>query len=197
MEAENEAKQAELDGIQKHQSQTDETFAGEVGGSFVSKYSETLAADGDRVDSSNVGTADENSDDLIVGEEESVDDATNEISGDESVDDLEDDMKTKNTSTDIESLSDTPKEDFTLSYLAIETIRAFVKHAKDDAKRIFALVVPVMQPLLTAGDVAWRQIKALFLKAREAYASYDHSSSETTIDNQQQEKQTVTAEAGV
>ena len=76
------------------------------------------------------------------------------------------------TSTQVESPdnnSTSSKEDFELSHLAIESLRAFVKHAKDDVKRILDLVVPVMQPLLTVGDTAWRQIKALFVKARDVY----------------------------
>jgi hypothetical protein len=63
----------------------------------------------------------------------------------------------------------TAAEDFTLTHLAIETLRAFVQHAKDDVKRLVGMMVPVVQPLFTAGDVAWRQIKALFVKARDAY----------------------------
>ncbi|KAL3898023.1 MAG: hypothetical protein SGARI_006776, partial [Bacillariaceae sp.] len=58
---------------------------------------------------------------------------------------------------------------YELSHLAIESLRAFVKHAKDDVKRILDVVVPVMKPLLTAGDAAWRQIKAIFVKARDVY----------------------------
>ncbi|VEU44565.1 unnamed protein product [Pseudo-nitzschia multistriata] len=64
------------------------------------------------------------------------------------------------------------KEDLTMTNLAIESLRVLVKNAKDDVRRIINLAIPVLQPLLNAGDVAWQQMKSLFLRAREAYEAY-------------------------
>jgi hypothetical protein len=195
MEAENQAKQAEIDGIQQQQQQQQYSQTNDganVGGgpSFVSKSSSTTEEERN-IDSE--GTVKVENDDLIVGEEELIHAPENERDGEDSIDDLDTTANTT-TTTDIESPSDAPKEDYTLSHLAIETLRAFVKHAKDDAKRIFELVVPVMQPLLTAGDVAWRQIKALFVRAREAYSASQDASSENTASTS---KQQTFAEVGI
>jgi len=78
-----------------------------------------------------------------------------------------------NVGTDIESPdTSADKEDLTLSHLAIESLRVLMKNAQDDVKRIVNLAIPVLQPLLNAGDVAWHQMKSLLLRARELYEAY-------------------------
>ena len=80
---------------------------------------------------------------------------------------------TTNAGTNMESPDTTAdKEDLTLPHLAIESLRVLVKNAQEDVKRIINLAIPVLQPLLNAGDVAWRQMKSLILRAREVYEAY-------------------------
>ena len=88
------------------------------------------------------------------------------------VDTETDDLAT-NAGTEIESHDNsTMKEDLTMTNLAIESLRVLLKNAQADVKRIIALAIPVLQPLLNAGDAAWHQMQSLFLRAREAYEAY-------------------------
>ena len=82
-----------------------------------------------------------------------------------------------------------------MTHLAIETLRAFVEHAKDDVKRLVGLMIPVVQPLFNAGDVAWRQIKALFMKARDAYYAEPNEDEEVTEDSDSKKESTAEAES--
>ena len=66
----------------------------------------------------------------------------------------------------------TAKQDLTLTHIAIESFRILVQNAQDDVKRIINLAVPVLQPIFDLGDAAWRQVKALFIRAREVYEAY-------------------------
>eukprot|EP00537_Pseudo-nitzschia_pungens_P000800 CAMPEP_0172375842 /NCGR_PEP_ID=MMETSP1060-20121228/63664_1 /TAXON_ID=37318 /ORGANISM="Pseudo-nitzschia pungens, Strain cf. cingulata" /LENGTH=315 /DNA_ID=CAMNT_0013103129 /DNA_START=122 /DNA_END=1069 /DNA_ORIENTATION=+ len=87
------------------------------------------------------------------------------------------DDATPDVGTKIESLNkSTVKEDLTLTSLAIESLRVLVKNAQDDVRRIINLAIPVLQPLFSVGDAAWRQMKSLFLRAREAYEAYQATS---------------------
>merc|ERR1712224_694620 len=66
-----------------------------------------------------------------------------------------------------------PGEDFaTMAHIAVESLKVLVKNAKDDVKKVIEMVVPVLQPLLDAGDVAWRRIRALVARARALYRVY-------------------------
>ena len=70
-------------------------------------------------------------------------------------------------------------EDFaTMAHIAIQSLRVLVKNAKDDVKKVIEMVVPVLQPLFDAGDVAWRRIRSLFDRARELYRVYKNTNSE-------------------
>uniref|UniRef100_A0A7S4ER17 Uncharacterized protein n=1 Tax=Pseudo-nitzschia australis TaxID=44445 RepID=A0A7S4ER17_9STRA len=92
---------------------------------------------------------------------------------DEDLVETETDDTTTNAGTEIESPDNsTMKEDLTMTTLAIESLRVLLKNTKDDVKRIIALAIPVLQPILNAGDAAWRQVQSLFLRAREAYEAY-------------------------
>jgi hypothetical protein len=209
MEAENKAKQAELNEIQQKVSGVLENTKGapSEGAAFVTKTQSTST--GESNGSSNVKpgssttTTDaatnpdgDDDDDLIISEETPITDDTREdslVNDDNPEDLLEDSMDATSTkTTDLDSPVDasTQKEDFALVHLAVETLRAFVKHAKDDVNRIIELVAPVLKPILTAGDVAWRQLKALFLKAREAYETYEASSNDGGSNSQAQEAST-------
>ena len=56
----------------------------------------------------------------------------------------------------------TGPEDFTISALSTEIIRKLFQNAERDLKRIVDIVLPVVQPMLKAGDVAWQQLKRTF-----------------------------------
>jgi len=128
---------------------------------------------------------DEASDDLLSADDEevkastSVDDTEELHSSHTNSDDMHPDedtegIDTTNTvGTDIEAReASTIKEDLTLTHIAIESLRVLVKNAQDDVKRIINLAIPVLQPLFNVGDVAWHQMKALFVRAREVYEAY-------------------------
>ena len=65
-----------------------------------------------------------------------------------------------------------PTEDLTLTHIAVESFKVLIKNAQDDVRRIINLAIPALKPLFNAGDVAWRQMKALFNRARELYEAY-------------------------
>jgi len=112
-----------------------------------------------------------NNDDYIVDTEEAKESSTIETPED-SVD-IERQDTTNNSGKNIESLESTTKEqDLTLAHIAIESLRVLIKNAQDDVKRIINLAIPVLQPIFDVGDVAWRQMKALFMRAREVYEAY-------------------------
>ena len=111
----------------------------------------------------------------------------NAITGDDIIgmynDDAGKDMES--SSDDTLLLSDTADggknaEDFTLSHLAIESLRVLVKNASEDVKRVIGLAIPVFQPLLNAGDVAWKQVKSLYAKARKAYDAYQATNNQSS-----------------
>jgi len=131
---------------------------------------------------------DEASDDLLFADEEvkastSVDDTeelhsshtnSDDMHPDEDTDDID---MTNPVGTDIEAReASTIKKDLTLTHIAIESLRVLVKNAQDDVKRIINLAIPVLQPLLNVGDVAWHQMKALFVRARQVYEAYQVTS---------------------
>jgi hypothetical protein len=211
MEEENAAKQAELEEMQNQLSSNpppqgvnadddDADSPEQLGVAFVSKTNTSVDGEDSSIYHGTLDNSQEDSNDFTITEED-VEDDEQETEGefwDEGVQREKDDQvshastsATKND--DVASPVGAPsssKEDFTLSYLAIESLRAFVKNAKDDLKRIIELVVPVMRPLLTAGDVAWRQIKALFLMVRDAYnesSSSQSSSDESTTSSEEQQ----------
>jgi chromosome segregation ATPase len=64
--------------------------------------------------------------------------------------------------------NETSSEDFTLSAVTFEIIRAMVKQVESDVKRIVELIAPVIQPILRAGDVAWRHLKVAFESMRKS-----------------------------
>jgi len=72
----------------------------------------------------------------------------------------------------VETIESKQKEDFTLTHIAVESLRVLIKNAQDDVRRIINLAVPVLQPLFDVGDAAWRQMKDFFVKARKAYEAY-------------------------
>ena len=111
----------------------------------------------------------------------------NAITGDDIIgmynDDAGKDMES--SSDDTLLLSDTADggknaEDFTLSHLAFESLRVLVKNASEDVKRVIGLAIPVFQPLLNAGDVAWKQVKSLYAKARKAYDAYQATNNQSS-----------------
>jgi regulator of replication initiation timing len=208
MEEENAATQAELEQM-KHQlsssthpqaekenlAEDDDDSPEQKGLAFVSQTNNTrLDGEDSSISHSTIDNSQEASSDFTISEEDvsdgasHVDETEGEIRDDGvqgEKDDLGSQSSTSATKNDVVTPADTPplsKEDFTLSHLAIEGLRAFVRHAQDDLRRIIELVLPVMRPLLTAGDVAWRQIKALFVNVRDAYyeSSFRQSSGDTS-----------------
>ena len=189
MEAENAVKQAELDELQSRLEDTQQKTEDES----ASKGTGTAFVPPKKADS---GEPKDDEPAVIPPDgdletTESNDEPTNPIPDEEQ--EKEEDVilpptttaaaeqQVNTSSTDVTSSESQSKEDFTLTHLAIETLRAFVQNAKDDMKRLVGMMVPVVQPLLNAGDVAWRQIKALFVRARTAY--YENAGSDKGIDN--------------
>lgn len=50
-------------------------------------------------------------------------------------------------------------EDLTMKAITFEIIRELIKQVESDVKRIVELLTPVIQPILSAGDVAWRHLR--------------------------------------
>lgn len=61
------------------------------------------------------------------------------------------------------------KEDLTLSALSIEIIRRMFKDTERELKRIIDLILPVVRPVMNAGDVAWRHIKATLISLKKDF----------------------------
>jgi len=125
-----------------------------------------------------------NNDDYIADTKEVKEAST--IETPENSMDIEHQDTTNNLGKNIESLEPSTKEqDLTLTHIAIESFRVLVKNAQDDVKRIINLAIPVLQPIFDAGDVAWRQMKALFIRAREVYEAYQavNTPSDDVTDN--------------
>lgn len=85
---------------------------------------------------------------------------------------LEDSIEDTDPATNLERIEPPRKEDLTLTHIAVESFRVLVKNAQDDVRRIINLAIPVLQPLFNVGDVAWRQMKDFFDRARKAYEAY-------------------------
>lgn len=218
MEAENAAKQAELDEMQQRLSHTNRqppsegpAAINERDGSPSAFVPKSNADESPLSESETASTLPpQYVDDLTLSEEEDVatineygDDLEEGEKGDAADGLNTEPLSTESTSTVATDVADpsagasssSHREDFTVSNLAIESLRAFIMHAKDDVKRILELVVPVMRPLLTAGDVAWRQIKALFVRARDAYYESAPSADDaSSSDDEEQEAAATEAE---
>lgn len=85
---------------------------------------------------------------------------------------LEDSIEDADPATNLDRIEPPRKEDLTLTHIAVESFRVLVKNAQDDVRRIINLAIPVLQPLFNVGDVAWRQMKDFFDRARKAYEAY-------------------------
>lgn len=107
------------------------------------------------------------------GSEDVVDEVETERPIVEETIDADEDLDPATSVETIESQQSSPtKEDLTLTHIAVESLRVLVKNAQDDVKRIINLAIPVLQPLFNVGDAAWRQLKTLFVRAREVYEAY-------------------------
>ncbi len=165
MEDENKQKQADLERLRNemsNESKTEQTP--EPGAAFVR---------------SGKGRVDETSESPPVEPDEEVADDNIQSSTIMDLDDnteYEEEIEDEDVSSSVETIESPKTEDLTLTHLAVESIRVLVKNAQDDVRRIINLAIPVLQPLLNVGDVAWRQMKDLFSKARKAYEAYQATS---------------------
>jgi len=214
MEEENAAKQEELAELQsrleEQQSTEDGSAAPGAGGgaAFVSSGktpstpteqektrkesdADTLMQQGDDLEDD--GDSDNGEEELTITE--TTEDVVDETGTVVTEKDEETSSSVVGNTTDVTTKPTTTSDDFTMTHLAIETLRAFVEHAKDDVKRLVGLMIPVVQPLFNAGDVAWRQIKALFVKARDAYYTEPTEDEEGTQDSDNRKKETASAES--
>ena len=218
MEEENAAKQQELAELQKRVEEQQSTEDGAAassaaasGAAFVSSGKTTPSTtteqdkkgeeefdedasiqQGDDLEEVKENGSDNGEDELIVTEiAEDVIEETETVSSEK-----EEEMVSsiEGNTTDVTAKPTKTSEDFTMTHLAIETLRAFVEHAKDDVKRLVGLMIPVVQPLFNAGDVAWRQIKALFMKARDAYYAQPTEDEEGKEDVDNKKKSTAAGE---
>lgn len=108
-----------------------------------------------------------------LGSEDVVDEVETERLAVEEPIEADEDIDPATSVETIKSQQSSPtKEDLTLTHIAVESLRVLVKNAQDDVKRIINLAIPVLQPLFNVGDTAWRQLKTLFVRAREVYEAY-------------------------
>ena len=160
MEDENKQKQADLDRLQNEISNGSTSENSEPGAAFV------------RGTGKGSNAVDENNESLLVESAEVADDdilSSTIMDLDEDTE-YEEEIQEEDPSSSVETIQQ--KEDLTLTHLAVESFRVLLKNAQDDVRRIINLAIPVLQPLLNVGDVAWKQMKDWFVKARKAYEAY-------------------------
>jgi hypothetical protein len=172
MEAEQGERRAEVEGLQNKVAGAESTNS-TPGTAFVSK------------------PQNDEEDDLEIGEEEPilVDEKKAEAKIDKTYEDEipneplveeESDPKSEEVkSAELESKEESStKQDFTMKVLSFEIIRELLKHVENDLKRIAELLAPVLTPILRAGDVAWRHIRATIVTLRKHYESSRNSNEE-------------------
>ena len=84
------------------------------------------------------------------------------------------------TNDELIAKNETQKEDFTMSAMTFEIIRAMIKQVESDVKRIVEQITPVIRPILQAGDVAWRHLKVALQSLRQNKDSSKEESGKTT-----------------
>ena len=169
MEAENAAKKAEVDELQKKIAEVQEAARGKnvsnLDAAFVSRPRTTINSE-DRslnLQEETVFVEDPKIGQTATGQAHEVDGKPQE--------EPEPIVEESNTAG-LESPEATKiKEDLTLKALAVEIIRGLVRNANNDLKRIVELVAPVVRPLLEAGDKAWRRIRAAVVYIQQNYGN--------------------------
>lgn len=168
LEAEQIARQAEVDALQKELEEAHSDKGG-PGVAFVSSSgtsSPEAASDGDfeiMDDGETVPVVDDDAGSIadeatITQEEVLLEDAEETV------------VDVKGEDSEVIAKNETnSKEDFTMSAITFEIIRAMIKQVENDVKRIVELMAPVIRPILRAGDVAWRHLKVVFESARRSY----------------------------
>ena len=169
MEAEKLARQSEVEALQNDLKKAEES-AGQVrsspGSAFVSSESTTNISPST--------TMEKESDFEILDDGDSVTESDPASTAEETI--AEDIVKEETVPVaepkDAEVMANNETksdEDFTVSAMTFEIIRAMVKQVESDVKRIVELMTPVIRPILRAGDVAWRHIKVAFESLRHNY----------------------------
>ena len=159
MEEEQAEKQAEVQRLQQELEEKNESSASESSGAaFVPKprspeVSQTTGTPEDNVEEETV-LADE----AKPVEDETVNAETVETPRQEALPSASSDGSESQME---EESSEESKNDLSLSL--IEIIRTVLKQADQDVKRMYALILPVVQPAINAGDVAWRHIKTTLI----------------------------------
>lgn len=162
LEAEQQARKAEVEQLEGELARAEAAASSQssTGSAFVPP---TQAATHETEASASSSTTD----DLEVIDDGDI------ITEDSSKEHLEDNtaeevLDTKEESLDVAAKNETAKEDYTLSAVTFEIIRAMAKQVESDVKRIIELVAPVLRPILKAGDVAWRHLKVAFQSIRRS-----------------------------
>ncbi|CAB9516207.1 expressed unknown protein [Seminavis robusta] len=100
----------------------------------------------------------------------------------------EPDMCGNPTTTEVDDKEQQPATDFSLKTFVQEVIAEFEK----DARRFTTLIFPVVKPLFSAGNFAWRHLKVLFHGAKEQLKKYKESSSDSSNNKEAQAQATST-----
>lgn len=74
------------------------------------------------------------------------------------------------------------KEDLTMRALTLEIFKGLMKQVKSDFGRIAELLTPALRPLIRAGDVTWRYIRAAILTLYKNSEKATGQESEETCD---------------
>ena len=167
MEAEQSAKRAEVEKLEKELAEAQaaaSTAKVSSGSAFVpptvatTDSGKTIGEQDDLevIDDGDASVSNRNDDDDEINIMDES--AANEILEDRQEDyvDLSD-----SASTNVAVKNETAKEEFTMSAMTFEIIRALIKQVENDVKRIVELIAPVVHPILRAGDVAWRHLKVV------------------------------------
>jgi hypothetical protein len=170
LEAEQTAKRAEVQKLEKELAEAQSAAATAKGSSGAAFVPPTATATAGR------NTIVEQDDLEVIDDGDIVSSGYDDEGVDESVaNGFEDDIReeslknAKDTeSLDIVAKNETAGEDYTMSAVTFEIIRAMIKQVESDVKRIVELLAPVVQPIFRAGDVAWRHLKVVFESLRRS-----------------------------
>jgi hypothetical protein len=160
LEAEQSAKRAEVEKLEKELAEAQAAHS-------TAKVSSGSAFVPPTVATNDSGKTIADQDDLeVIDDGDSVlhgndDDIMDQSTANEILEDRQEEVvsSSDNESVNVAVKNETAKEDFTMSAITFEIIRAMVKQVENDVKRIVELIAPVVQPILRAGDVAWRHLK--------------------------------------
>lgn len=211
MQEEQAARIAELEGLEQQLLETGNSDkshnAGSENTAFVSKQKEAadkighlndnqaesyVTTDGTGEETGAEGSMEGGDDNLTISEEEPI--AGLEDENEENMDNLGDDEPEEKATVDedvdlvatttpdsaiSDALESENSDELSLTYLRQE----FIKHVKKDIERMVKLVLPVLEPMMRAGDVAMKYIRTVIMTMQKSYDAQTQKEDEEIEDS--------------